>query len=85
MVATGRRAAKSKIVEAAAMAARHVIGLRSDLNLSARDDARMFKRAEKAILKVANHYNMDPADAAEQIWAEAQKRGGVMPIPGKDM
>jgi len=49
------------------------------------DQQKLYTRALRACGRIAIAKNMAVSDVVEQIGAEAMRRGGIMPIPGKDI
>lgn len=73
----------AKDIEAAVRAWQLYIG--KGLTCRIRDEQKLYQRAVKLTEKVATKRNMDPHEAERQITAEARRRGGICPMPGKDI
>jgi len=74
----------AKDIEAAVHAAQLYIGC-SGLHMRVRDEQKLYTRMNKRIDSVAKKRGMDSHEAYRQIMNEAQRRGGVCPVPGKDI
>lgn len=70
-------------IEAAIAAAQRYIGCDGKVNI--RDQQRLYDRMMAKIDSVVKKRSLDRQQAHETIVGEAKKRGGVCPIPGKDM
>ena len=49
------------------------------------DEQKLYRRMNSKIAAVAKRRGMDEGDAYRQIMDEAKRRGGIMPMPGKDI
>lgn len=74
---------KTKAIEDATRAWQLVIGCGG--RVRPRDEQKLRDRANKAVLRVAKQRNADPVDVEIVIVDEAKSRGGICPIPGKDI
>lgn len=74
----------AKDVEAAVRAWQLYIG-RGAGTCRISDEQKLYNRAQRAIAKVAKKRNMDVYEAERQITNEARRRGGICPLPGKDI
>ena len=73
----------AKDIEAAVHAARLYIG--KGLCMRITDEQKLYARMNKKIASVAKRRSMDEGEAYRQIMGEAKRRGGVCPLPGKDI
>lgn len=73
----------AKDIEAAVRAAQLYIGC--DQRTLIKDQQRLYRAMTRKIEAVAKKRGMDPLSAHEQIVAAARKRGGICPVPGKDV
>jgi hypothetical protein len=70
-------------IECAVKAAQLYAG--KGLRIRISDEQKLYARMMKAIANVAKKRGMDEGDAYRQITAEARRRGGITPMPGKDI
>jgi len=49
------------------------------------DQQKLYTRAVKACERIAKSKGMHPNDVQFQVGKEAQRRGAILPIPGKDI
>ena len=73
----------AKDIEDAVHAAQLYIGKGLSLRIS--DEQKLYNRMNKKIASAAKRRGMDEGDAYQQIMAEAKRRGGITPMPGKDI
>ncbi len=73
----------AKDIEAAVYAAQLYIG--KGLRMRVSDEMKLYGRMNRKIAAVAKRRGMDEAAAYQQIMAEAKRRGGILPMPGKDI
>lgn len=55
------------------------------LTMRISDEQKLYSRMNRKIASVAKRHGMDEAAAYQQIMAEAKRRGGITPLPGKDV
>jgi hypothetical protein len=79
--------AKSKVTKASLNAAVDAMRLYKGSmgKTRIRDQQKLYNRAIKKIEAIAKKAGMDFEDAFDQISAIADKRGPVVPVPGKDI
>lgn len=73
----------AKDIEAAVRAWQLYMG--KGLTCRIRDEQKLYRRAQAATARVAKKRGMDVYEAERQITAEARRRGGICPMPGKDI
>ena len=77
--------ARAKDIETAARAVQLYIGCNSDPRARQSDVTRLYQRAERLVASVARKRGLNVNNVRDAIWAEASKRGGICPLPGKDI
>ncbi len=73
----------TKDIESAVRAAQLYIGCGTTTRIA--DQQRLYNRMTTKIAAVAKRRKMDTLDAHDQIVKEAKRRGGICPLPGKDL
>jgi len=73
--------APSRVIEAAVRATRLYLGSTS---CRMRDQQRLYERMNRLIDGLAERTGMEPSGVRFQIGTEANRRGPIAPIPGKD-
>ena len=73
----------AKDIEGAVHAAQLYIG--KGLRMRIADEQKLYASMNRKIASVARRLGMDEADAYRQIMEEAKRRGGLLPLPGKDI
>jgi len=73
----------AKDIEDAVRAAQLYIG--KGLSMRITDEQKLYDRMHRKINAVARRRGIDANDAYQQIMGEAKRRGGITPMPGKDI